>query len=399
MDGFPDFTSAKVTAANKAPLERLIECASIDPVGPAQITPRQWAYGRFLLFGTASVIGAVDGGGKGAIAVVMILAMVTGRPLLGEQVWRTGPVAIISYEDDETEWHRRIAAACIHYDLEYEAVLPNIHFIRSPSSRVTFAASADGFVTFPDSSAIIKILIEKQAVMLLIDPFNHAHNLDDGNNNALIAQVAGEMSRIARESGAAVLVLHHLRKGSAGNPDDLMGATSLRATFRSCRILARMTPEIADKMNVAEPWRYIRTAGSKENYAPPPEKSSWFKLVSVPLGNVTDEYPDGDDIAVVTTWQPRPMFEGMDGAALKAVFAALRVTVHSPNKQAKSIPWAAKPLIEIGGRSELEAKKILAGWIDNGVLIKGFTTDPKNSNKIECVTVVDAKIAQILAEL
>jgi hypothetical protein len=81
--------------------------ARLDPTPIEKIPPRPWTYGRFLLFGSAAVIGAVDGGGKGAIAVVMALAMITGRLLLGERVWRTGPVAIVTYEDDETEWHRR----------------------------------------------------------------------------------------------------------------------------------------------------------------------------------------------------------------------------------------------------------------------------------------------------
>jgi RecA-family ATPase len=76
-----------------------------------QIPPRPWAYGHFLLFGQAAVIGAVDGCGKGAQAVAIALAMITGRELLGERVWRTGPVAIITDEDDEMEWRRRIAAA------------------------------------------------------------------------------------------------------------------------------------------------------------------------------------------------------------------------------------------------------------------------------------------------
>ena len=37
-----------------------------------EIPPRRWAYGTFLLFGAASVIGAVDGGGKGALATVIV---------------------------------------------------------------------------------------------------------------------------------------------------------------------------------------------------------------------------------------------------------------------------------------------------------------------------------------
>jgi hypothetical protein len=41
-----------------------IECVALKPIGPANLPPRPWAYGYFLLFGCASVLGAMDGGGK-----------------------------------------------------------------------------------------------------------------------------------------------------------------------------------------------------------------------------------------------------------------------------------------------------------------------------------------------
>jgi hypothetical protein len=376
-----------------------LESVCLAPVGAASIPPRRWAYGRFLLFGSAAVIGAVDGGGKGAIAVVMALAMITGRPLLGETIWRTGPVLIVSYEDDETEWHRRIAAACLHYELDYETVLASIHFVSKPGDRVSFATMVGSVVTFPDRDDIIGLLKTIGAALLIVDPFNHAHRLEEGNSNVMIAKVALELSQIAREADVAVLVLHHLRKGAVGNPDDLMRATSLRATFRSCRILARMPPDIAEKMKITDAWRYIKIAGSKENYAPPPEKSSWFKLIGIPLGNATNEYPEGDDVAVATTWQARPMFEGMEPDTLGAVFKALRETIHGPNKQAKHTPWAGKALMDIGGRSEREAAKIIAAWLKTGVLVKGDHYHAPTKHSVQRVEVDDAKAAAILAEI
>ena len=103
------------------------------------IPPRTWAYGRFLLFGSAAVIGAVDGAGKGLLAVVKAIAMITGKPLLGEKVWRTGPVAIVTYEDDQDEWERRFAAACVRYELDYETVIQSVYFLHKPGGRVTLA--------------------------------------------------------------------------------------------------------------------------------------------------------------------------------------------------------------------------------------------------------------------
>jgi hypothetical protein len=119
--------------------ERALECLSLDPVGPTKIQPRPWAYGKFLLFGQAAALGGVDGSGKGSMAVSVALAMITGPPLLGERAWRTGPVVVISYEDDGAEWHRRIAAACAYHGVDYNLAISNIHFLRKGRDKICFA--------------------------------------------------------------------------------------------------------------------------------------------------------------------------------------------------------------------------------------------------------------------
>jgi hypothetical protein len=154
-------------------------------------------------------------------------------------------------------------------------------------------------------------------------------------------------------------------------------------------------------MKITDPWRYIRIAGSKENYAPRPEKATWFKLISVPLGNceVDPVYPDGDDVGVATTWQPRPMFEGMDTATLRAVFQELRQTVYGPTKQAKHTPWAGKALVDIGKRSDREAATIIAAWLRSGVLTKSEYLHVESKHKVQRVILDEAKAAAILASL
>jgi hypothetical protein len=369
-------------------------------VGAANIPPRQWAYGKFLLFGSVAVLGAVDGGGKGFISVGIILAVITGEPLLGEKVWRKGRVGIVTYEDDEEEWHRRIAAACLHYKLDCEKILESVHFIyKHDETRISFGTCGSEGMFFPDSDGLIKTMKDNSLILLIVDPFNHAHGGDDGNNNVMIAKVCAEMTRIAHATKSGIMVLHHVRKGSSGQPDDLMGATSLRATFRSCRILVRMEAEVAKKMEIKDAWRYIRIVGSKENYAPPPDKSTWFKLESVELGNGTEDYPAGDNMGVATTWCPRPMFEGMDATVLRAVFQELRTNPHSPNRQARNTPWAGKALMEIGGRTEIEATKIIAAWLESETITKGEYYHGASKHSVAKIDLDEAKVAEILAEL
>lgn len=381
-----------------------IACICLQATPIDQIPPRPWAYGRFLLFGSAAVIGAMDGVGKGLIATTMALAMITGRPLLGEHVWRTGPVVIVSYEDDETEWQRRIAAACLHHSVDYNFALANIHFIHRTSGRVVFACRGPkGETICPDSDAIIRSLRTVGAVMLIVDPFNSAHAMDDGNNNVLIARVASEISRIAHEANVTALVLHHLRKGSVGAIDDLMGATSLRANFRSCRILQRMSPEDASMLGVGERerFRFVRIASTKENYAPPPDKADWIRLESVRLDNGADIYPDGDSLAVATTWTPPTAFAGLDLATIKDIFDHLRAGPgdgwhYSPEPRAKH--WAGKVIMESGDKTHKQATAILKTWTENDVL---RTDDYRNPNRDRAVRIVlnDSKVADILAPL
>jgi len=124
----------------------------------SDIPPRPWAYGRFMLFGSAAVIGAVDGAGKGTIAVGMLLAYITGLPLLGERIWRKGPVVILAYEDDQNEWRRRIAAGCIHHKLDYETIIASVHFVDKPGDKVTLAQQTQNGIEFPDHARLVFFL-------------------------------------------------------------------------------------------------------------------------------------------------------------------------------------------------------------------------------------------------
>jgi AAA domain len=365
------------------------------------IPPRQWAYDHFLMFGAASVIGAPDGTGKGFLAVAMLLSIITGQSLLGEKVWRKGPVAIVSYEDSIEEWQRRFAAACLHYGLDFAEIMQSVHFLTRKDGRVIFAQRGDNGIIFPDSQRILRLLKRRGVVLLVIDPFNNAHTLEDGNSNVAIAAVASEISAIAERALIAVLVLHHLRKGATGSTDDLMGATALRANFRAgCRILVRMTADEAEALGITDdPWRYIRIAGTKENNAPPPDKATWFKLETIPLDNPSPDYPAGDSLAVMTSWEPRPLFEGMPPEAMVAVFDALTLSPHAESKRAKVIPWAGKPLMDLAGRSAAEAKRILDQWVGNNVLTKQEYTSREHRNTLTALIPDPVKVAGILRSL
>jgi hypothetical protein len=386
-----------------------IVCAALEPIPITGIPPRAWAYGNFLLFGHASALAAVDGGGKGAYAVAIACAMITGQPLLGEKVWRSGPVVVLTYEDDKTEWQRRIAVACLHFCLDYESICRGFHFIYRPRGRIALAAhSINGrTVVFPDHAAIVTHLTRIKAALFVVDPFNHAHALDDGNSNALIAQLAAEIDRIAAETKCAVLVLHHLRKGATGELDDMMGATALRATFRATRILVGMSKEQAGQIGIDpdEVWRYRRIASSTENYSPPADRAQWFRLESRELGNVDVDptYPEGDNVQVFILYRPTAAIDDMPKSVIAAIFDKIRRGPEAGEhyhfiRQSKR--WVGTVISELADINEDQAKTVIDEWTkdrdDGPVLIKGDYTSRQHKSPIGCVRLNEEQARKIL---
>jgi hypothetical protein len=366
-----------------------------------QIPPRQWAYGRFLMFGAAAVLGATDGTGKGFVTATMILALVTGRPLLGEKVWRSGAVGIITYEDDPTEWLRRIAAACIHHNVKYDDIRPHIFVLLRSGGRVVLAQRGPSKETiYPDSDAIIAKLKARNAVALVIDPFNSVHEMDDGNSNVQIARVAMEVTSIAQRANVAAFVLHHLRKGATGDPDDLMGAVALRANFRACRIMQAMSAEDGKHLGIAETqrFRYLRITSGKANYAPRASEARWFQLITIRLDNPAGIYTEGDSLAVAATWTPPAPIDGVSWKVVENILDAIRRGPvegerYSPRRQSNT--WAGHLIAKLANRTEDQAASILDALIKDGLVNVELWRNPKHRRTTQGLTVNETIAARM----
>jgi hypothetical protein len=183
-----------------------------------------------------------------------------------------------------------------------------------------------------------------------------------------------------------------------------MGAVSLRATFRSVRIIARMTPEDAKQLGLPTPqaWRYTRISGSKENYAPPPELTTWYKLESVALANGDQSYPEGDDVQVATVWTPPSTFDGLLRSVIAEIFAAIRIPPGLGlqwSSDRRTDQWVGSPIARITGKNADQIPPIIRSWIKNQVLIKGDYQHPATYKTLACVTLNETKAGEILGPL
>jgi hypothetical protein len=95
----------------------IIRATPFSWIDPVQIPKREWLYGRHLIRRFPSATIAPGGFGKSSLIVTEALAMVTGRPLLGDQPAGRLRVWQINLEDPEDELQRRVAAAALHHGM------------------------------------------------------------------------------------------------------------------------------------------------------------------------------------------------------------------------------------------------------------------------------------------
>ena len=85
--------------------------------------------------------------------------------------------------------------------------------------------------------------------------------------------------------------------------------------------LTPMTQKEAEWFGISEEERrsLIRMDSGKVNIAPPSGTATWFRLVGVPLGNATSEYPNGDEVQTVEPWTPPSIWASLDPALLNRI--------------------------------------------------------------------------------
>jgi hypothetical protein len=361
----------------------------------ADIPKRRFVYDTIYQRGTVTVTAGEGGSGKSALHVVEALCIATGRDLLetGKPIERCR-VWMIALEDDETEMHRRIAAAMIQFGLDRSDVEPWLDVTtKSHAPKFLLAAStSDGVQTSDEAvSSMIAEITEGNIGVTMIDPYVYVHSINE-NDNMGQAAVMQTLTGVVAATDIAMAIVHHAKKPAAndrGGPSagDIRGASAIVNSARHGRLVNTMSASDADKLGVPEEERYFyfRTTSVKANYSPKAHSGRWFKMHGVRLPNgAMDE--DGDGVGVVTRWQPPDPFDvmGMTVDTLRAVQAEFgrAYKAGTPYRaNSKALPWAGEV---IGNEVGLEPKdvsdkrkiaKILKTWIENGALVEDMWND------------------------
>jgi hypothetical protein len=369
------------------PLPRAIAQLIAQPAAlpdPASIPPREWLYGTRLVRRFVSLLIAPGGVGKTALALGQAAAVASGRGFLGEKVHHTAPAWVLNLEDPLDELNRRLAALMLHHKLDRAALEGRLFLNSGRTRRVTMASLSEDRtgVVHPDREAVIQACLAGGIGLLVVDPFVKSHGVDE-NDNAQIDAAATAWAEVAEATGAAVLLVHHVRKGGGETVDieASRGAKALSDAARAAAVLTPMSEEEALRLSVpvAERWRHVRLDDAKANLAPRGETALWYRLETVDLGNATPAYPAGDHVAAIAPWRrPAAVPASMTPARCNAVLdriaqgpgTGLRYSAHRGGAAGAVDRWAGRVLIDGFGLGEAEAVRLIGVWVRSGLLIE-----------------------------
>ena len=364
-----------VVQAEIASLERSYP-TPYDPVDPASIPARRWIYGQHYIRSNVSVLASAGGVGKTSMQIVEALAIVTGRPLLGETVHEPCNCWIINLEDPYEELQRRVASAMMHYKVTADDIRGKLFLDAGRDMKIIFARQDREGITV-DSELVNYMtakIIENKIGLVSVDPWVSATGINENDNVAMNAAV-GAVRAVCDATDCAVSLVHHIRKGSGTEDADvnsIRGAGSLLGAARAARVINRVSQDDALKLGVSETEALgiFRVDDGKANMAPPAAKAVFRRMVGVQL-------PNGEYVGVATEYTMPDLFDGISAKDAMKVQrdvgqSAERGEFLRQNPQAKQ--WVGHVVAKVLGldvdkkHEKAKVSAVVKKWIQTDVL-------------------------------
>lgn len=216
---------------------------------------------------TVGCIAAAGSTGKSFWSLETAMGVASGQAdklLLNLGIESHGRVVILNAEDPAQILHRRFHDACsylpaaareeVYEKLRIEVLMGTMPNVMDPKWQKSILNATEG------------------ARLVIFDTLTRWHQLDE-NSNGDMSQVLSVFEMICRETGAAVLFLHHVSKSMAkdGRQDEQQatrGAAAITDNARWQGWMQSMSGVDAESYGIADDdrWRYVATGGNKENY-------------------------------------------------------------------------------------------------------------------------------------
>lgn len=228
-----------------------------------------------LLAGTVGMIVGQGAIGKSFLAMELGMSLVTGKPV-ADGLWdapKPGPCVICFGEDPEPILRERKYWLMQHHRIRVDdaAKLDDGLFTYScvgDDMRIVEKTGA-GMIDGPFLQEVREAA--QGARLMILDPLLFLQGGEENDNN-VAASLMQRLSAVARDTGCAIIVLHHV--GKSGNQDgkeewaSARGASAFTTSVRWQLNMRPPTKEEQAKYSIDEEMRrfWIRTAVVKSNY-------------------------------------------------------------------------------------------------------------------------------------
>jgi len=342
----------------------------------ADLPKRRWVYGNHHIRGFVSVTASAGGIGKTSLTMVEAMAVAVNKPLLGEQVKEQTNVWVINLEDPMFELELRLAAAMKHYKVSHDDIGGRLFMDGEDTIGMTLAIETrDGI---QQNDALLALMREKIKAnnigLVIIDPFVSTHEVNE-NSNSAIQVVVAMLRKLARETDAAIHIIHHVRKGNGDDAtiDSVRGAGSLIGAARAARVINKVSADDAAKLGIPEieARGLFRVDDGKANLAPPAEAAVYRRMFGVKLDN--DEW-----IGVAISYKLPDQWVGMTDRVVNDMLALIdqgpEDGEHWSMRPQDKARWAGHVIAgytfkdSANNKSDAQAKTILKEWMANGLI-------------------------------
>jgi hypothetical protein len=208
-------------------------------------TPLRWIWEPFLPDGALALLAAFMKAGKSTFAYALAVAVAQGRPFLGFSTRRAG-VLILAVEEHPRDVRLRLE----RFGMESSDPI-RIH-------RGPLANSEDTL------AELGRQICEHEIKLVVVDTLARFWTVTEENDNVEIERQVSPLLDLAHESGAVILLVHHLRKN--GDDDDgrgIRGGSALLGLVDQALMLRRPG-------GPGSPLRVLRAVGRYAEHTPSP---------------------------------------------------------------------------------------------------------------------------------
>jgi len=343
------------------------------------IKRRPWIAPGYVLRGSVTILGGAGAAGKSMLACGWAVAAASGRQWSRFAPVQACRVSIYNAEDDLEEQRRRFSAVLRQFELTPDWCAGRIARIEPTETAYLYELDPLGIVETLAMKALDEHIAVFRPDILFVDPMVEMHSAEENNNTAL-RMVLARLRILAKKYNMAIVVIAHTRKGPAspGDAQSIRGAGDIVGASRSSFTVCVMTPEEAERLNIAEElrWRFFRVDGAKSNYAAL-TLAEWFERVEYELDN-------NESVAAAVPWTPPSAAITLDILASAESLVAKGAPTGSPwsPKLDGGQRSFASALRNIGVVAFPDQKRVLDQLLANGVSTARFKTPRRSAAQL-----------------